>query len=107
MKHENTKVIKLNDAFRTSMVGGSYVLTSGIAALSPADLGAVMHKVRTFDAFTEDDDTEGEHECGSFEHNGVQIVWKIDYYDRQIEWHADPEDPETSRVLTIMLASEY
>ena len=89
------------------MTGGAYVMTAGIAALPPADLGAVLHKVRTFDAFTEDNDPEGEHDFGSIDHNGTKIFWKIDYYDRKVEYHADPEDPETNRVLTIMLASEY
>ena len=37
------------------------------------------------------------------------LFWKIDAYDRALEWGSpDPADPRVSRrVLTIMLASEY
>lgn len=35
--------------------------------------------------------------------------WKIDYYDRNLEFHSpDPADPSaTVRVLTIMRVDEY
>ena len=107
MKHENAKVIKLNDTFRQSLVGGALVVTHGIAALAAEDLAAIIAKVRSFDAFTEDNDPHGEHDFGEIEHSGEKIFWKIDCYDRQVEYHSDPEDPEAHRVLTIMLASEY
>ena len=58
------------------------------------------------DAFTPDNDPYGEHNFGSFEHNGIRVFWKIDYYDRNVEYGSeDPSDPaQTTRVLTIMLA---
>jgi hypothetical protein len=58
------------------------------------------------DAFTPDSDPYGEHNFGSFEHNGIRVFWKIDYYDRNLEYGSeDPSDPaQTTRVLTIMLA---
>ena len=65
--------------------------------------------VRTLRRFTEDNDPHGEHDFGSFDHDGERIFWKIDYYDAACEFGSeDPAEPaKTTRVLTIMLAEEY
>jgi hypothetical protein len=107
---ETSKIAKLNDLCRTAMgVAGKVFQTAGIAALSPADQSAIREKVETFSDFTEDNDPHHEHDFGAFEHNGTRIFWKIDYYDKAMEYGSeDPSDPrKTTRVLTIMLASEY
>ena len=103
------KIRALNDAFRRSLTGGKVMMTAGIAALSAAMQAKVLNEVRTFDAFTADNDPHGEHDFGNFEVDGRKIFWKIDYYDAAMEFGSeDPADPEkTTRVLTIMLASEY
>ena len=104
------KIAALNDLARTAMgVAGRVFMTEGIAALPVADQSAIREKVETFDDFTPDNDPYGEHDFGSFEHNGERIFWKIDAYDRAMEYGSeDPSDPsKTTRVLTIMLASEY
>jgi hypothetical protein len=103
------KIRTLNDAFRRSFAGGKVMMTAGIAALPDAAQATVLDEVRTFDAFTADNDPHGEHDFGTFEVDGRKIFWKIDYYDAAMEFGSeDPADPsKTSRVLTIMLASEY
>jgi Protein of unknown function (DUF3768) len=65
--------------------------------------------VQSFKDFTEDNDPHGEHDFGSFEYAGERCFWKIDYYDKAMEYGSDdPADPaKTTRVLTIMLAEEY
>jgi len=69
----------------------------------------IVERVRTFDDFSDDNDPYGEHDFGAFEQDGDKIFWKIDYYDRQLtQGSPDPTDPKlTTRVLTVMLASEY
>ena len=69
----------------------------------------VLAEVQTFDAFTADNDPHDEHDFGSFEVDACKVFWKIDYYDAAMVFGSeDPADPtKTTRVLTIMLASEY
>ena len=91
------------------MTGGRVLLTAGVDAL-PSDVKAiVIRRVATFSDFNPDNDPHGEHDFGNFEIAGRKFFWKIDYYDAAIEFGSeDPADPsKTTRVLTIMLASEY
>ena len=112
MSNEKTQALMiraLNDAFRWTFAGGKVMMTAGIAALSIVTKSKVLEAVRMFDAFTADNDPHGEHDFGSFEVDGHKIFWKIDLYDAAMEFGSeDPADPsKTTRVLTIMLASEY
>jgi hypothetical protein len=104
------RIAALNDMARKAMGITSRVFqTEGINALPPADQSRIREKVEMFDAFTPDNDPHGERDFGSFTHNGNKVFWKIDYYDRALQYGSeDPSSPKlTTRVLTIMLASEY
>jgi hypothetical protein len=103
------RIRDLNDAFRRSFVGGRVMTTAGVAAMTEKLRAEVFERVRTFEAFTRDNDPLGEHDFGSFEVAGHKFFWKIDAYDAAMEFGSeDPADPaKTTRVLTIMLASEY
>ena len=82
---------------------------SGVDAL-PSDVKAlVIRRVATFSEFTTENDPHGEHDFGSFTLAGRKFFWKIDYYDANMEFGSEnPGDTtKTTRVLTIMLASEY
>ena len=105
----DNRIRELNDAFRRSFAGGRVMTTAGIAAMTEKLRADVFERVRTFDAFTSDNDPHGEHDFGSFEITGQKVFWKIDTYDAAMEFGSeDPADPsKTTRVLTIMLASEY
>lgn len=103
------KIRALNDAFRTTMTGGTVVMTAGVDAL-PSDVKAmVIRRVATFSEFNADNDPHGEHDFGSIEVAGRKFLWKIDYYDANMEFGSeDPADAsKTTRVLTIMFAREY
>jgi Protein of unknown function (DUF3768) len=105
------RIRDLNDAFRKSFdpAFGRAVVTAGVNAL-PSDVRAMaIRTVATFDAFDEDNDPYGEHDFGSFDLAGERFFWKIDYYDANLEFGSDdPADStKTTRVLTLMLASEY
>jgi len=102
-------IAALNDAFRSSFRGGHLVITSGVHALGPDCVSAILTKVRRFDQFSCNNDPHHEHDFGAFEHQGERFFWKIDYFDTELQFGSDdPTDPsKTARVLTIMLAQEY
>ena len=106
MDSKTARIREHNDTFRHTFTGGTVVMTASIAARSPEAQAIILQRVRTFDAFTGDNDPHGEHDFGSFEIEGETFFWKIDLYE-------DPNvkdengDPIVTRVLTIMLAEEY
>ena len=103
------KIRALNDAFRTTMTGGRVMMTSGVQALGEKTVASVLTAGREFTAFSADNDPHKEHDFGSFEISGRKFFFKLDYYDSAMEFGSeDPTDPsKTTRVLTVMLASEY
>lgn len=99
----------LNDQARTTMgIGCRLVQTSGISALDARIQSRIREKVETFDEFTPGNDPYGEHDFGNFTEGENRIFWKMDYYDKALEYGSeDPANPAiTQRVLTIMLAEE-
>ena len=107
MQPNTAEIRRLNDAFRTTLTGGRLVLARGIAGRP--DTNAILERVKSFSDFNEDNDPHREHDFGAFEHVSDSILWKIDYYDRDLSSGSEnPADPEaTTRVLTVMLAEEY
>jgi hypothetical protein len=99
----------LNDAFRRSFSGGRVNCSAGVAMLEPEKLTQLLDAVRSFDSFNTDNDPHHEHDFGKIEFEDESYFWKIDYYDRNLEFGSEhPENPEvTTRVLTVMRASEY
>ena len=106
---KTARICELNDAFRRTFAGGNVVMTAGVDALPDMVKAEALKKAATFDDFNEDNDPYGEHDFGSFELCGRKFFWKIEYYDRAMEYGSeDPSDSEqTTRVMTVMLASEY
>lgn len=102
-------IASLNDRLRRTGVGGRTVLTAGIGTLDEHVQQTIIQAVREFDAFTPDNDPHGEHDLATICVARQRIMWKIDYYDRDLQFGSpDPGDETlTCRVLTIMLAVEY
>jgi len=106
---KTARIRQLNDLLRTTFTGGRVLMTAGVAGLPEALTAQVLQRVRTFDRFDSDNDPHAEHDFGAFKIDGDQFFWKIDYYAPDMD--GGSEDPsqsdQTTRVLTIMLASEY
>ena len=81
----------------------------GIEALGAHGVREVLTTVARFDDFTDDNDPWGEHDCAVLTVDGRRIIFKHNYYDRDLQFHSpDASDPPvTERVLTIMLSEEY
>lgn len=104
------RIRDLNGAMRKAGISsGKWMMTAGVMAQGPEFMLLATRAVQTFSAFSEDNDPYGEHDFGAFDIAGKRVFWKIDYYDRDLRYGSeDPADPDvTTRVLTIMLASEY
>ena len=96
------KIAHLNDKSRKGLLPGStkVLLTREVTALPEDVLERLVAAVKTFDAFSEDNDPYGERDFGAVELEGERYFWKIDYYDRSLRFGAeDPSDvSETVRV---------
>lgn len=103
------RIRALNDQFRATLVGGTVVITAGIAALGPDTQAAIIAAIKSFNAFDVDNDPWGEHDFGAVDVDNLKVYFKVDYYDLTRRYHSrDAADPTvTERVMTIMLASEY
>ncbi|MAU12868.1 MAG: hypothetical protein CL607_23815 [Anaerolineaceae bacterium] len=110
---DSQRIAQLNDQFRQALGYGTgnnkCYMTQGIMAYSPLQIAEICAIVKNYDDFTGDNDPYGEHDFGSFTYGGEKIFWKIDYYDNRLKYGSDdPANPDvTTRVLTILLASEY
>ena len=104
-----TNIKTLNDNLRKHLIGGKVMLSHGICFKPTNEKAEILNQVRCFNNFTPDNDPYNEHDFGSFDYHGEKIYWKIDYYDKNLEFASeDPSNPEvTTRVLTIYLASEH
>ncbi len=59
------RIRTLNDAFRRTFVGGAVMITAGVEAMPRDQRRSLLQKVRSFDAFGEDNDPHGEHDFGA------------------------------------------
>jgi hypothetical protein len=100
---------RLNDYFRRNLISGIAVVTPALAALGREAVQRICKTIEIYDDFHRENDPHQEHDFGRFNAEGHVILFKIDYYDKQLNAASpDPTDPSvTKRVLTIMAAGEY
>ncbi len=100
---EQLSLADKNDKARKTSL--QYMLTRGVKELP--DIGGLIHAVREFSTFTEDNDPYGEHDYGSLSWFGQKVCWKIDYYDQSLTYGCDPRSEKCRRIITVMLPMEY
>ena len=113
-------VAELNDQLRNTLSSAN----SSIVVCTPGVLDFIgdvsvfrsykrradlFREIASLKDFTPDNDPYGERDFGSVEYEGQTFLWKIDYYDNDLQGLSpNPEDPDqTIRVMTVMLPSEY
>lgn len=115
-REQAAKIAALNDAFRKGErpeLGRIMITSNAREAVAAWPLGeiALYDKVRNFTEFSDANDPYAEHDFGSVEHVGEKFFWQITYYEADGTFNFGAEHPEdeaaTTRVLTIMLASDY
>jgi hypothetical protein len=109
MSDDKERIRALNDELRQHLLGGGTVLTPGIAALGQEAISRLVRTIAIFDDFCAANDPYDEHDFGAFDFEGTRILFKIDYFDKDLRFHSpDPADASvTERIITIMLAEEY
>lgn len=100
---------RLNDALRTTGIGGQTVFVGALGQAPEDEKLAVYTAVREFSSFPEGNDPYSEHDFGAFLLGNHRYNWKIDYYDRNLEFGSDNSaDPAvTKRMLSIFYAEDY
>ena len=123
INHE--KIAKLNDELRAQILN-AHVITGfknkimfsrDVGLMSKEDQTEILEIVRDYKTFSEDNNPHGERDFGAFNfcsndseyETPERYFWQINYYDNDLKYHSkDATDPsQTTRVLTIMKASEY
>ncbi len=102
-------IARLNDKLREEGRGGRLLVTQGVMNLAGYNTGHLLKGLAVYDAFDADNDPHGERDFGDLHAFKTDLLWKIDYYDLNLEFASpDPANPDvTIRVLTVMLADEY
>jgi Protein of unknown function (DUF3768) len=109
MNAQTAIIRSLNDQLRRDFSFGLAVMTPGVAALGAEAAERIFRTIAVFDDFSHQNDPWQEHDLGMFEADGHKVMFKIDYYSKDMTMHSpDPANPAvTTRVITILLAEEY
>ena len=89
-KRQAAKIGELNDLLRTTGRGGRMMMTRGVQALGEKSVANIITAIRAFDKFTKDNDPYGEHDFAKVVVDGVAVFFKIDYYDKGLEFGDRP-----------------
>ena len=106
---QDRRIRALNDQLRQSFMGGQIVMTAGFVDLPSSIKARAIAAIRSYDAFDEGNDPYGYHDFGSVEIDGHSVWFKVDAYDRSLQYGSpDAADPKvTVRVMTLLMPSEY
>ena len=102
-------IARLNDQLRSLRRGGTIVVTRGVMNLTGFDAQTLASAIAAYDGFDADNDPHGERDLSDLVLWDAELLWKIDYYDKGLQFNSDdPANAQvTKRVLTVMLGGEW
>ncbi|MGB0438699.1 MAG: DUF3768 domain-containing protein, partial [Paracoccaceae bacterium] len=94
MSRDTKRIRHLNDRLRQECThgatgGNSVVVTDGIIAQGKPFVKAALKAVALHSAFTPDSDPWGEHDFGSIPLQGQTVLFKIDYFAKNMYFAAE------------------
>lgn len=105
---EKEELAKINDqnrsAFKRSV---DFQIAYTFRVFDSPNFQNIIDAVKKFNDFNEGDDPYGEHDFGAFVLDGIKYFWRIDYFDEDFQYGADPYTQLFYSRLTIMEAEEY
>lgn len=103
------QIARLNDQLRKTGTGGTIMITQGVRRITGFDAMVLAAALANYADFDTDNDPHGERDFGDLTLWGHNLLFKVDYFEKTLEFGSDDAaDPNvTSRVLTIMLASDW
>lgn len=103
------QIARLNDQLRKTGIGGTVMITQGVQRITGFDGAVLATALANYSDFDPDNDPHGERDFGMMTLWGHDLLWKLDYYDKELTFGSDdPANPDiTHRVLTVLLSSEW
>jgi hypothetical protein len=102
-------IARLNDQLRKTGTGGSVMITHNLQQVTGFNSDVLTAALVDCNGFDADNDPHGERDFGDMILWGYDLIWKIDYYDKDLKFGSDDPADETvtHRVLTVMLARDW
>lgn len=102
-------IARLNDQLRKTGAGGTVMVTQNVRNITGFDPAALAATLATYQDFDPHGDPHGERDFGTMTLWGYDLIWKVDYYDKGVNYGSDdPANPEiTHRVLNVLLATDW
>ena len=104
------QIARLNDRLRRGdSSSGTVMITQGVQRITGFDAGVLAEALANYSDFDPDNDPHGERDFGLMTLWGHDLLWKLDYYDKELKFGSDdPANPDiTHRVLTVLLSSDW
>lgn len=82
-------IAQLNDKLRKTGKGGSVLITTNLTRVTGLDASVLTKPLAEYAGFDASNDPHGERDFGDLTLWGYDLIWKIDYYDSDLQFGSD------------------